>query len=170
MVRFRLGEITVNGMTALTNILALLLLWSRGKSVLDLWLMVAVCALIMEAVMISIVYSGSLQPLAFMQIVLIFLVVSKVVLIVLLSETLILHGRLASALILQRRERDNRLMSVNAATAAIAHEIKQPLTVIWAGGSAALRWLKRTPPDREEAIACLTAMMESSGRADEIVE
>ena len=37
-----------NGMIALTNVLALLLLWSRGKSVLDLWLMVAVCALIME--------------------------------------------------------------------------------------------------------------------------
>ena len=35
-------------MIALTNMLALLLLWSRGKSILDLWLMVAVCALIAE--------------------------------------------------------------------------------------------------------------------------
>ena len=37
-----------NGMIALTNALTLLLLWSRGKSVLDLWLMVAACALIAE--------------------------------------------------------------------------------------------------------------------------
>ena len=51
-------------------------------------------------------------------------------LIVLLSETLILNERLANAFILQRRERENRLMSVDAATAAIAHEIKQPLTAI----------------------------------------
>ena len=58
------------------------------------------------------------------------LIVSKVVLIVLLSETLILNERLASAFILQRRERENRLMSVDAATAAIAHEIKQPLAAI----------------------------------------
>ena len=42
-----------NGMIALTNVLALLLLWSRGKSVLDLWLMVAVCALIMETTMVA---------------------------------------------------------------------------------------------------------------------
>ena len=98
------------------------------------------------------------------------LVVSKVVLIVLLSETLILNERLASAFILQRRERDNRLMSVDAATAAIAHEIKQPLAAISASCSAALRWLKRTPPDCEEAIACLTGMMEASGRANEVVD
>jgi signal transduction histidine kinase len=92
------------------------------------------------------------------------------VLIALLSETLILHRRLASAFILQRRERDNRLMSVDAATAAIAHEIKQPLTAISARGSAALRWLKRTPPDLEEVHACLTRMMESSSRANEVVD
>ena len=98
------------------------------------------------------------------------LVVSKVVLIVLLSETLILNERLASAFILQRRERDNRLMSVDAATAAIAHEIKQPLAAISTRCSAALRWLKRTPPDLEEVIACLTGTMEASDRANEVVD
>jgi signal transduction histidine kinase len=49
------------------------------------------------------------------------------------------------------------------------HEIKQPLTVISAGSSAAMRWLKRTPPDCEEAIACLTVMSEASGRVDEVL-
>jgi hypothetical protein len=54
-----------NGMIALTNVLALLLLWSRGRSVLDLWLMVAVCAQIMKPAW----WYCSLQvasPLAFM--------------------------------------------------------------------------------------------------------
>jgi C4-dicarboxylate-specific signal transduction histidine kinase len=61
-------------------------------------------------------------------------------------------------------------MSVDAATAAIAHEIKQPLAAISVRGSTALRWLKRTPPDCEEAITCLTGLMEASGRANEVVD
>ena len=80
-----------------------------------------------------------------------------------------LYARLAGAITLQRRERANRLMSVDAATAAIAHEIKQPLTAMSLGCSAALQWLKRTPPDLEEARACLTSMMDESDRANEIV-
>jgi nitrogen-specific signal transduction histidine kinase len=68
------------------------------------------------------------------------------------------------------RKRANRLMSVDAATAAIAHEIKQPLAAISVRGSTALRWLKRTPPDCEEAITCLTGLMEASGRANEVVD
>ena len=81
-----------------------------------------------------------------------------------------LYARLASAIILQRRERAHRLMSVDAATAAIAHEIKQPLSAISPNCSAALRWLKTTPPDFEEVRACLTDVMDASDRANEIVE
>jgi signal transduction histidine kinase len=158
-----------NGMIALTSVLALLLLWSRGKSVLDLWLMVAVCALIMETSLTAFLVTTRFS-VGFYATRLIPFIVSKVVLIVLLSETLVLNQRLASAFILQRRERENRLMSVNAATAAIAHEIKQPLTAISARGSAALRWLKRTPPDLEEVHACLTGMIEASGRANAVVD
>ena len=58
-----------NGMIALTNVLALLLLWSRGKSVLDLWLMVAVCALIAETPDDSICLLRLASALAFMRIV-----------------------------------------------------------------------------------------------------
>jgi hypothetical protein len=68
------------------------------------------------------------------------------VLIVLLSETLILNERLAIAFILQRRERDNRLMSVDGATAAIAHEIKQPLTAPIIAVRARSRRYARSPP------------------------
>ncbi|MFZ1195448.1 MAG: ATP-binding protein, partial [Pseudolabrys sp.] len=98
------------------------------------------------------------------------LIASCTVLVVLLWEMTMLYARLANAFILQRRERENRLMSVDAATAAIAHEIKQPLTAISARCSAALRWLKRTPPDLKEVQDCLTRMMEASGRANEVVD
>jgi signal transduction histidine kinase len=158
-----------NGMIALTSVLALLLLWSRGKSVLDLWLMVAVCALAMETSLTALLVTTRFS-VGFYATRLIPFIVSKVVLIALLSETLILNERLASAFILQRRERENRLMSVDAATAAIAHEIKQPLTAISARCSAALRWLKKTPPDLIEVEDCLTRMMDASGRANAVVD
>jgi C4-dicarboxylate-specific signal transduction histidine kinase len=58
---------------------------------------------------------------------------------------------------------------VNAATAAIAHEVKQPLAAISIYCSAALRWLKKTPPDFEEIQTCLTATANASHRANEIV-
>ena len=158
-----------SGMVALAYILALLILWSRGKSVLDLWLMVAVCALIAETVSVAF-FATARFDLGFYANRTIPLVVSKVVLIALLYETLMLNQRLVSAFMLQRRERENRLMSVEAATAAIAHEIKQPLAAISVRCSTALRWLKRTPPDCEEAIASLTGLMDASGRASAVVD
>ena len=56
------------------------------------------------------------------------LIASCTVLVVLLVETTRLYARLASAIILLRRERADRRMSVDMATAAIAHEIAQPLS------------------------------------------
>jgi len=159
----------VNGLIALTNVLALMLLWSRGKSVLDLWLMVAVCALIMETGLVALGFVSGRFSIGFYATRLIPLVVSKVVLIVLLSETLILNERLASGFILQRRERENRLMSVDAATAAIAHELRQPLTAIATRGTAGLNWLKQTPPELKRASDCLVSMVDATHRANEII-
>ena len=60
-------------------------------------------------------------------------------------------------------------MSVDAATAAVAHEISQPLGAITLNISSALQFLKKTPPNLEEANACLTAMAGESEHANEIV-
>src|SRR4029077_21009675 len=95
--------------------------------------------------------------------------VSVVVLIVLLTESTVLYGRLPNTIALLRRERDNRLMSVDAATAAVAHEISQPLGAITLNISSALQFLKKTPPNLEEANACLTAMAGESEQANDIV-
>ena len=54
-----------------------------------------------------------------------------------------------------KHERDNKLMNVQAITATIAHEVRQPLAAIAANGSAALRFLAKTPPDLEEVRAHL---------------
>jgi signal transduction histidine kinase len=69
---------------------------------------------------------------------------------VLLVETLLLYSRLASAITLQRRERTHRLLSVDEATSAIAHEINQPLAAITLNCEAMLLALERAPPDADE--------------------
>ena len=61
-------------------------------------------------------------------------------------------------------------MSVDEATAAIAHEIKQPLGAMSLNCDAALECLKRTPIDVEELRSCLTDVKKDNIRADEVVE
>ncbi len=75
------------------------------------------------------------------------LVASSTLLVVLLTETAALYARLANALLLVRRERADRFIGVEAATAAMAHELRQQLTAIATRGTAGLNWLKRTPPE-----------------------
>jgi signal transduction histidine kinase len=97
------------------------------------------------------------------------LVASSTLLVVLLAETTVLYARLANSIVLLRRERSNRLMSLDAATGAIAHEIGQPLAAIATGGSALLNWLKRTPPNLDEVRTSAIAVVEAGRRANEIV-
>jgi C4-dicarboxylate-specific signal transduction histidine kinase len=97
------------------------------------------------------------------------LIASCMVLTVLLVETTMLYTRLASAMILQRRERVHRLQSVDEATAAIAHEIKQPLGSMSLNCDTALECLKAAPLDLEELRSCLTDVKKDNNRANEIV-
>jgi signal transduction histidine kinase len=158
----------VTGIDFLTSLLALALLWRRRKSVLDLWLTVALVCMVAELWVTTFVI-GTRFSLGFYASRLFSVTVSVVVLIVLLTESTVLYGRLPNTIALLRRERDNRLMSVDAATAAVAHEISQPLGAITLNISSALQFLKKTPPNLEEANACLTAMAGESEQANDIV-
>jgi signal transduction histidine kinase len=66
---------------------------------------------------------------------------------------------LARSKTLLERERDNKLMNVEAITALIAHEIRQPLSSIILNGGAALAFLARTPPACEEANDALNSII-----------
>jgi hypothetical protein len=61
------------------------------------------------------------------------------------------------------------LASVEAATAAIAHEIRQPLAGIVSLGSAGLRWLNRKAADLEKARSCFSSILGAAQRSDEII-
>ena len=151
-----------NGMIALMNALALLLLWSRGRSVLDLWLMVAVCAQMMEMALVIVILGRF--TVGFYATRVISLLVSKVVLIALLSETVRLHARLL------QRQRENRLTSAEAVVAALAHEVRQPLAGMTTRAGAGSRFLDQTPPNIARAQALFEGIKGDALRANEVFE
>jgi signal transduction histidine kinase len=147
---------------------ALAVLFARRRTILDLWLMVTLLAY-MPSFLVAIIGSSVRFTVGWYAARCFILVASCMVLSVLLVETTLLYSRLASAIILHRRERTNRLLSVDAATAAIAHEINQPLGAMSLNCDAALECLKATPLDVAELRSCLTDVKNENSRASEIV-
>jgi signal transduction histidine kinase len=80
------------------------------------------------------------------------------------------EARLARANAMLERERDNRLLNAQAITAAIAHEVRQPLAAIVTNAGAALLWLGRTPPDHDEVRAALTRIKTDGHRASDVFD
>jgi signal transduction histidine kinase len=68
------------------------------------------------------------------------------------------------------RERDDKLINVEAIMAAIAHEVRQPLMAIVINGSAARRFLVRVPADIDEATANLNRMINDCRLASEVFD
>ena len=62
-----------------------------------------------------------------------------------------------------------RLTTLGEFTAAIAHEINQPLTAIVTSGQACLRWLAHEPPNLEEGRRMVEETVGSAMRAAEII-
>jgi len=80
------------------------------------------------------------------------------------------EARLARANAMLERQQDNRLLNAQAVTAAIAHEIRQPLAGIAINAETGLRWLERTPPDRDEARAALARVKRDAHRVSDVFD
>jgi signal transduction histidine kinase len=104
------------------------------------------------------------------QAVVLFVALGVYVLAALFAERRENEARLARANMMLERERDNKLMSAQALTGAIAHEVRQPLASIVSNASAALRWLERTPPDHDELRAALNRIQSESHRTSEVFD
>jgi PAS domain S-box-containing protein len=63
-----------------------------------------------------------------------------------------------------------RHTTLAAMSAAIAHEIKQPLGAIVANANAGLRWLARTPPGLDEALETFKDIVIAGHRASDVVQ
>jgi signal transduction histidine kinase len=145
--------------------IALALLWARRRSVLDLWLMVVASALIGELALTVVRFS-----LGFYASRIFSLATSTIVLVILLAETARLYTRLAHSNMMLQRERNNKLMNLQAVVASISHEVKQPLASIVMRGSTALRFLRHTPPDLEKAQSTLNKIVSDGHRASQIFD
>jgi signal transduction histidine kinase len=69
-----------------------------------------------------------------------------------------------------QRERNNKLMNLEAMTASISHEVRQPLASIASNGSAALRFLDHKPPNVEEVRSALNRISSDSHRASQVFD
>jgi signal transduction histidine kinase len=63
----------------------------------------------------------------------------------------------------------NRVSTIGQLTASIAHELNQPLSAVVISGNTGVRWLKKQPPDIEEAKRCVERMIKDAHRASDII-
>jgi signal transduction histidine kinase len=63
----------------------------------------------------------------------------------------------------------NRVTAMGELTAAIVHEVNQPIAGVVANADAAMHWLVAQPPDLEEARQALESIVEDGKRTSEIV-
>jgi len=87
-----------------------------------------------------------------------------------LAQVFALNARLMRATAMLQRERSNKLASLDAVVAAIAHEVKQPLASIAVRGAAAKRYLSQSPTKLCEVGSTVDAMVDASMRASEIFD
>jgi signal transduction histidine kinase len=166
----RLGPLWpyVGAPVALLSAAALVVLWIRRRSMLDLWLMV-----VMSLYTIEIPLSYYPDPVRFSvgwyAVRVIGFFSSTVLLVVLLYEIKTLYARLTGAVRAERRERVARLMTGDAVAATVAHEVKQPLTSMITSAAAGLRFLDRPVPNLERAKDSFKKIVADGHRAGEVV-
>src|SRR6267142_2623711 len=150
------------GSMMLLSVVALMVLWVRWRSVLDLWLMVVMCAYVVEVSFPRFSvgwYAGRIFGV----------IAGSVILFVLLYEITTLYARLVHAVSAQHRERAARLMTGDTVSASIAHEVNQPLSAMVTHAAAGLRWLDRATPDLDEAKAAFKRIAVDGHRAGAVI-
>jgi signal transduction histidine kinase len=168
-IRFASLSRVVAAITLSLSVIALAWLWMRKSSVLDLWLMVVVCALIAELAVNTFVIASRFS-VGFYSSRVFSVLVSTIMLIVLLWETTKLYTNLSLAVRALQRERNSGLMNVQAVIASIAHEVRQPLTAIASSSAAAQRFLRRSPPDTAMAEELMEDIKRATSDADQVFE
>jgi signal transduction histidine kinase len=161
------------------SVVALIALWLRPPhAVLDLWLMVVMCAWLFD-VALSAVLNGGRFDLGFYFGRTYGFLAASFVLLVLLLETTKLYARLARSIAAERIERERRFNEMQAILAhlsrvselgqmvsALSHEVSQPLTAV-ATYLSALERLTKTNSDMVGPT--VQKAIEQTTRASEII-
>jgi signal transduction histidine kinase len=159
---------TIGELQALLCAAALVAVWFRWRSTLDLWLMV-MCGTWLVEVTISSTLNYERFSLGWYAGRTYWLIGSMFVLLILVYETTTLYAHLARSATRQLHERVARQVAMDTMAASIAHEIRQPLGAIVTNGHAGMNWLSRATPDLDEARAALKRIVDSGNRANEVI-
>jgi signal transduction histidine kinase len=151
------------------SVLAFALIWRWRTSVLDEWLLVALAANAAE--MAVVVFIGaSRYTLPFYAARPLGVVAACAVLVALLSEMTGLQARLSRAVGALQRERASKLMNLDVVVSSIAHEIKQPLTVITTCSTVIDNLLRKPKIDVDEVRLNLRDVTGATLRVAETID
>jgi signal transduction histidine kinase len=144
------------------HLIAIAVLWRRGSSVVDLWLLLMLWAWFIELMLLSMTTSR----LSLYYYAAVFgLVGSCFVLIVLLCESTILYARFAVVAGEREREGDRQRLAMQVLAGSIAHELKQPISAIVANSEVGRLLLTQTPPKLDEVSAAFHDITADARRA-----
>jgi signal transduction histidine kinase len=158
----------VNFSTIALVLIAMALLFGKRRSVLDIWLLVALSGWLVQTLVNLSLHARF--TVGWYCIYLMMLVSHLVVLVALIAESDRLYARLAQWAADRERERETRMMSMEAVTTAIAHEIGQPLSAAKLNAKASLNWLERDKPDSGMASISIRNAIEDCQRAFDVMK
>lgn len=148
--------------------MAIAILFRKRRSVLDMWLMVALSAWLVQ-LLLNLPLKGS-YTIGWYSLYVLIMIANFIVMLALLAEAHRLYARLALSTAARNREREARLMSLEAMAGAISHEVGQPLSAVTTNAMAGLTWLTRSPPDLEKGIEAIRATIEAGHRTFDVVK
>lgn len=157
-----------NSSTVLLTIAGCILLLRKEKSALDVWLLVSMIGWLFQAILIS--APGGRFTIGYYCLYGTALATKLIVMLALVVESGRFYARLAKSVAARDREREARLISLDALAAAIAREIGQPLAAVGLNSTAGINWLDQDPPNAEMAIKSLQAAVQAGRRTFDVVQ
>ena len=149
-------------------ILGMMALFVQRRSVLDLWLLVGLAGALIVSLLNLTLHARF--TVGWYVLFLVILFAHLFVLLALIVESNRLYSRLAMATAARYRERDTRMMSVEAVAATMAREVGQDLAAVTLSASAGLNYLTSPKPDAEMAIRSVQDTLEAGQRAFDVIQ
>jgi signal transduction histidine kinase len=149
-------------------VLATAVLFRKRRSLLDICLLVAFSGWLIESLLVLTLHSRFTAGWYCLFGLMLFS--HLVVVIALIAESNWLYVRLTLTVAARQRERDARLLSMDAVAGAISHEVGQPLTAMVTSATAALRLLDREPIDLEKMRASLRSTVDAGKRGFDVMK
>ena len=145
-----------------------IMIFRTRRSVLDMWLLVALSGWLIQSLLIMTIKGRFNAGFYCLYVMVIFS--HLVVMLALIAESNRLYARLALSTAARNREREARLMSMDAVAAAISHEVGQPLTAVTTNAMAGLNWLTRARPNPAKAINSLRATIDAGHHTSDVLK